>query len=154
MKLYSAKVRLLGSLNNEVRKTNLTAAEIAILQRIHGGHDAVVDIVEVGKVNKRTDRSERNRLMQLYPDGPDAGNRDRRLFGEEFIGSVLGVGTLLPQEYTAPAEVPDEAETIVTEEPEEIVLHDAPVAPAKPAEIVPDELPVRTKATADVDDIL
>lgn len=118
MNLYKAKVRINGSLNNEVRKTGLTAAEIAILQRIHG-KDAVIDVVEVGSVRKRTDRSERNRLAGLYPIGPSADGK-ARLEGETFIDSVLGVGNELAKAYAAPVE--PKAEDILPEDEEEIVL--------------------------------
>lgn len=117
MNLYKAKIRLLGSLNNEVRKHDITAAEIAILQRLHG-KDGVVDVTHTGEVKKRSDRSERNRLAGIYLHGPSADGKTR-LSGESFIDSVLGVGNPLPHEYTAPVET--ETEEQEPEDKEEIV---------------------------------
>lgn len=146
MFLYKAKVRVSGSLNNEVLKNALTAPEIAILQRIHG-RDAVVEVVKVGEVKKRTDRSERNRLAGVYAHGPSADGKSR-LSGETFIDSVLGVGNVLAKEYVAP--VDPKAEDFVEEEPEEIVLDasestdEEPIVrtrvPRQPAGPVVDEL--------------
>lgn len=140
MLLYKAKVRVSGSLNNEVLKEALTAPEIAILQRIHG-KDAVVEVSKVGAVRKRTDRSERNRLAGIYAHGPSADGKSR-LSGESFIDSVLGVGNVLATEYVAP--VDEKAEDFVPEEPEEIVLDNAPVS--EEVEEASDEpAPVRTR---------
>lgn len=101
MKLYNVLVRLGGAITNEVIKEKVTAAEIAVLQRIHGG-DAVQDIVHVGAVNGRSDARERSRLAVEYPKGPSADGK-ARLDAEAFIASVFGVsGVPLPQEYVAP----------------------------------------------------
>lgn len=135
MFLYNAKVRLLGSLSNEVSKKDLTASEIALLQRIHG-KDAVVNVAKVGEVKKRTDRSERNRLAAIYQNGPSADGKTR-LSGESFVDSVLGVGNTLPAEYVAPAELapmdaePEEAEEIVRLEEPEALAEPEPAAPIK-----------------------
>ena len=55
MKYYDCKVRLAGTLNNEVLKNNISAPEIQILRHMHG-EDAVVEIKEVRseKVNTKT----------------------------------------------------------------------------------------------------
>lgn len=140
MLLYSGKVRLQGSLNNEVRKTDITAPEIAILQRIHG-KDAVVDVVKVGAVKNRTDRSERHRLANTYPIGPSADGKSR-LSGETFVDSVLGVGNTLATEYVPPVDM--KAEDAVPEEEEEIVHDNAPVA-EEVEEVVDEQAPVRTR---------
>jgi F-type H+-transporting ATPase subunit alpha len=50
MQLYSAKVRLSGSLYNEVRKDELTAPEILLLRSIHGGTEAVTEVKATGKL--------------------------------------------------------------------------------------------------------
>ena len=57
-------VALGGDLNNTVPKRHVTAAEIAVLQVIHG-NDAIVDIEPSGVV-KRSMRTERARLDQVY----------------------------------------------------------------------------------------
>lgn len=80
MQTYSAKVRLAGSLYNEVPKSDLTAPEIAILKRIHGS-DAIVDI-KPGKSVDRTDEQERARLAHTY---------NRALAGIKNVGSIEGV---------------------------------------------------------------
>lgn len=138
MYLYDAKVRLLGSLNNEVRKTDLTPAEIAILQRIHGA-DAVADVKKVGQVAKRTDRSERNRLLRTYRRGPSADGKTS-LSGESFLDSILGVGTPLAKEYVPPAPVESlhTAESEPGDEKEEVVRFDdeGDVIPDEPIKVV------------------
>lgn len=90
MQLYSAKIRLGGSLVNEVRKHDLTAAEIIMLRDIHGGADAVIDIVETGS-DRRTQEFERERLNQTYnsketstaEDHTRKTERMRALFGHD-----------------------------------------------------------------------
>jgi hypothetical protein len=77
MKLYSCKVRLHGSVADEVRKSEVTSAEISVLQDVHGD-DAVLDVAELpGKAmntiqnhprygKPRTEDDERDRLEQIY----------------------------------------------------------------------------------------
>ncbi|WP_176074325.1 hypothetical protein [Brucella intermedia] len=89
MQTYSARVRLSGSLFNEVPKAELTAAEITVLRRLHGP-DSVVEI-KPGKHVDRSDDVERDRLNHLY---------GRALAGVKGVGTldaVLGVpGVPLP----------------------------------------------------------
>lgn len=91
MQLYSAKVRLGGSLYNEVIKDDLTAAEITLMRVIHGGDDSVVEIKPT-RNDARSDTEERARLQQIY---------GRALAGIENVktlNAVLGVpGVPLPQ---------------------------------------------------------
>lgn len=47
MQHFNAKVRLGGSPMNEVLKADISAAEVQVLQALHG-HDAVVDLEWVG----------------------------------------------------------------------------------------------------------
>lgn len=63
-KLYDCKLRIGGSVLNEVRKDQITASEIEVYRVLHGS-DAVLDIKEAGEV-KRTDREERARLEELF----------------------------------------------------------------------------------------
>lgn len=70
MFVYNCKVRLAGSLLNEVRKDGVTAPEIMLFQAFHGP-DAVVDIVEVGPIS-RDDDTERDRLTNIYMGAIDA----------------------------------------------------------------------------------
>lgn len=67
-------VALNGDLGMTVPKRHVTAAEIAVLQTIHG-NDAVIDIQPSGVV-KRTMRVERARLDQEYSN--DAKRKEKR----------------------------------------------------------------------------
>jgi hypothetical protein len=154
MQLYDCKVRLLGSLSNEVRKRQVTAAEIAVLHRVHGA-DAVLDVKRVGEVKKRTDRSERARLTGIYRGGPDASGKNR-LSGIAFIDSILGVGAPLPNEYVPPEIVLPEAFNVDPEDGEEIVLDGAEVPTEEaqstdPVPVVPVEPIRRTRVAKPVD---
>lgn len=63
---------LAGDSANQVPKYNVTAAEIAVLNAIHGD-GSVIDIEPAGNVN-RTHREERARLLSIYAkmqDGKD-----------------------------------------------------------------------------------
>lgn len=105
MQTYSAKIRLGGSLYNEVLRTDLTVPEILLLQSIHTSAEGegVVDIKPTGKeafddvfndddpdrrVPKkvlRTEKDERKRLMAMYdPTGKK-------------MTKIFGVGNPLPQ---------------------------------------------------------
>lgn len=69
MQLYECTVRLNGSMLNEVRKINVTAAEIAVLRAIHQQPEAGVEAITQIKPGKQTDRSdheERERLETIY----------------------------------------------------------------------------------------
>ena len=65
MKLYSARIRIAGSLLNETPRINLTAAEIEVLRVLHGDADGVVDIKHTGEID-RTSGEERARLEYRY----------------------------------------------------------------------------------------
>lgn len=90
MKLYECKVRLGGSVADEVRKPTVTAAEINLLQEIHG-EDAVVEVRETSHTatndipghprfgKPRTEDDERDRLEAIY--------------GEKLVGKVFGART-------------------------------------------------------------
>lgn len=92
MHLYSGKIRLGGSVLNEVRKDDLTAPEIYVLREIHG-NDAVVDIKQTG-VDKRSSVEERARLTTLYASVEDNNPEKlkgkiammRNLFGHDSMG--------------------------------------------------------------------
>lgn len=107
MKLYSVKIRLSGSLYNEVRKDDVTAAEIAILRNFHGP-DSVADIVETGDKPTNHDE-ERARLWQTYVGtdadasfGPDGGSKAKA----KVLRDVLGhASTPLPLALPGKVEV-------------------------------------------------
>lgn len=133
MDLYSCKVRLDGSLDNEVIKHNVTAAEIHILAAMHNGqgkHPPVVDIVKTGTVN-RSDAKERARLADTYTHGELVEDR-----GTKMITAMFGVaGVPLPQEYVAPEVFATTEYNPGEDEPEE--------------EIVPVAAPVRATTLRD-----
>lgn len=105
MQTYSAKIRLGGSLYNEVLRTDLTAPEILLLQSIHTSSEGegVADIKPTGReaydevfeetdtdrrIPKRvlrTEKSERERLKAHYdPTGKK-------------MAKIFGIGNPLPQ---------------------------------------------------------
>ena len=91
MQLYDATVRLSGNPMAEVPKTDLTAPEVMLLQKIHGGPDAVVRIKK-RKMDKRSHGEERARLGVLYGDatvfglfGPDHTKLPVKLENVEFV---------------------------------------------------------------------
>jgi hypothetical protein len=134
MKLYSVKVHLDGNRNNEVRKPEVTAAEIAVLQRLHGS-DAVLDIAEIGHVNGRTDRRERARLADIYKRGPSA-DRKQMLDGPAFIDSIFGAAAPLPPAYEPPVEFEAE-EVVIEQEAKETIVKAEKAKPIKVKTVVP-----------------
>jgi hypothetical protein len=130
MKLYKTRVRLGGSLLNEVWVPDATAAELHVLARIHRGGDnfPLAEVVEIGAV-RRTDDREWARLRLKYLDW-NLGN------GESLLKEVLGApGAPLPQAYTPPvAQTYEEFDDSVPEEPEveEITMLEKPVDVIRP----------------------
>lgn len=98
--IYKCRIRLGGSLLNEVRRDDVTAAEILILQLIHG-NDAVLDIEENDKPKPllddaggkiaRTPEYERQRLQARYGPALD------KLEDIRSINGVFGVHGALPE---------------------------------------------------------
>ncbi len=93
MQLYDATVRLNGNPMQEVPKQDLTAPEVILLQKIHGGADAVVRISK-RNMDKRSHNEERARLGALYGDqhvfglfGPDHTKLPVKLENVEFVES-------------------------------------------------------------------
>lgn len=87
MRLYDCKVLLAGSRDNEVRKTDVTAAEIMILRAFHG-EDSIVDIVPK-VMDKRAHGAERDRLFKEYvgmSEGESLGG-----FQKERAGVLMGL---------------------------------------------------------------
>lgn len=125
MKLYSAKVRLGGSLEHEVNRDNLTGAEMHLLAKIHEGkHPVLVDIKHTGDVN-RTDAKERARLADTYTKGELTEDR-----GVKLINELFGVaGVPLPQDYVAPtAQEPVEFGADAEGDEPEVITPVAPIA--------------------------
>lgn len=67
MQLYECKVRLGGSLLNEVRKHDQTAADVIMLRSLHG-EDAVLDVKHTGSV-ERTSAAQRQIMQENYGTG-------------------------------------------------------------------------------------
>ena len=63
-KTYSCKLRLDGSVLNEVPKDEVTASEIEMLRALHGS-DAIVNLKDVGSV-ERSDAEERARVYGVF----------------------------------------------------------------------------------------
>lgn len=102
MQLYDCKVRLKGSLYNEVHKSGVSAAEVMLLRLIHGGAvddmDAVVEIKPaMDAKNKRlpesevNDQDERKRLQILYGTALESREDVKNVNG------VFGPSSALPQ---------------------------------------------------------
>lgn len=102
MQLYDCKVRLKGSLYNEVHKSGVSAAEISILRLIHGGAvddmDAVVGIAPSKDINGKrlpeseiSDLDERERLQHLYGTALESREDIKNVNG------VFGPTSALPQ---------------------------------------------------------
>lgn len=88
MKLFNCKVRIQGSVQDEVIKTGVTQAEIIVLRAIHG-NDAVLDTVPEGLATVKVDPTD--------PESADrprteAEERDRLelLYGEAIVGKIFG----------------------------------------------------------------
>lgn len=131
MKLYKTRVRLSGSILNEVWLHNVTAAQLLVLTEIHKGGDnfPLAEVTETGSV-QRTDSRERERLRREYYEW-NLGN------GDKLLRDVLGApGTPLPQEYAPPVSEPydDYDEELVEhqEEPEAIETLSKPVEVIRP----------------------
>lgn len=133
MHLYRCKVNLNGSTDNQVIKDNVTAAEIRLLQYIHGksenGKEPVVDVEHVANTT-RSDNQERARLNAVYAE-LELGQ------GAAILERILGVaGVPLPQKYEPPVFAP--VEDMATEEApiDEVIT---PVTP-EPVRTAPPEI--------------
>ena len=118
MKLYSATVHLSGSIFNQVRKTDLTPAEIIILKRMHGG-DAIKEIAATGDAD-RSDEAERERLHDTY------GAALRSIENVKTIEGILGVAGM-----PLPAYVPG-VENLPAPKAGKRAPKEAPVEPVEP----------------------
>lgn len=104
MKLYKAKVRCSGEVKDEVRKKDMTAAEVRLLRAIHGD-DAVLEVTETGTV-ERTESEERERLAKIYGEA-----NVLRLFG----APVVAVTDEIANEEVAPKAVEDDLPVVKRE---------------------------------------
>lgn len=90
MHIYFCKVRLGGSLYNEVPK-EITAPELAVLKVLHG-EDAVADIKHLRNDPDRKIEGERERLNDLY------GGALSKLDDVKSLNGIFGVAGQLPAE--------------------------------------------------------
>lgn len=111
MQLYSAKIRLGGSLQNEVRRNGLTAAEIGVLRKIHG-EQFIVEIESEGLVSQNTDAQERARLTSAY--------------GPKVVDEVLGTSV-----HALPKDVPGVTTKRASKKSQETRDPGVPPAPAQ-----------------------
>lgn len=154
MQLYNCKVRLHGSLYNEVRKEAITAAEIAVLRAIHGqtgGIDAVTEIEHIGRKDSSiTDAYLRDYLSHEYSMGLAAIEEIKSLNG------IFGVAGQLPDKIQGVEHVTKAAYD--ARKAKAAAKHNAaPVAPedldiADDAEIKPKGKNKGAAATADEDE--
>jgi hypothetical protein len=106
MKAYDCKLRLAGSVTNEVPKMGVSAAEIEVLREIHG-NDAVVDIKEIGDL-KRDSAAERAHLKRLYAN-PETLNTQQFKRKAEMLRNLFGHDRLpLPADLAEVAPRDDE----------------------------------------------
>ena len=80
--LYDVKLRLSGSMLNEVRKEGITAPEAMIYQSIHGP-DSMAEMKPSGEQwsERRTDRDERARLVAMFETSQSKRGFVSRMFG-------------------------------------------------------------------------
>jgi hypothetical protein len=92
MHYYKTKIRLSGSVNNEIWKV-VSAPELLLLQFIHG-QDAVTDVKEIK--NERIDLyAEKNRLKDLY----NKSLLKREQTVDNIFGALAGLPERLPEEH-------------------------------------------------------
>jgi hypothetical protein len=103
MHLYNCKVRLSGSLYNEVPKTKITAAEIDVLRILHGD-DAVADIEKSGNDPKLTDVGVKDHLHRVYGEALRKRENDRSIL--EIFGRRAPLPKSLSQLEAEPEEKP------------------------------------------------
>lgn len=138
MQICSATIRLAGSVQNTVFRSDITPAEILVLQAIHG-QDAVVDIVPIEKVD-RAAAKEWDRLTQAYdrsggPDTPD-GKEEVSIIARLFPGAIKRLPETLKEIGL------EELETVDAPEPQERKpraprSRRAPRAPKPAADVAP-----------------
>ena len=107
-KLYSCKLRIGGSVLNEIRKTDATAPEIEVLRRLHGS-DSVLEIKETGSVS-RSDRAERERIETIYAS-PTQSVGDALARKQRMLSDLFGhARNPLPKEVEEVVEEPEDVE--------------------------------------------
>lgn len=101
---YNIKLRIGGSVLNEIRCRNVCAAEIMILRKLHGS-DAVCDIVEL-KNDSSPHRIEREKLKAKYAPDRIVEHRSRIRFEQMFGPEHTRLPDRLPEMETPEEEAP------------------------------------------------
>lgn len=158
MQTANILVALGGDQNNTVPKSHVTAAEIAVLQAIHGA-DAIIDVEPVGDVEVSA-RDERERLEGVYGRAKDQNGNT--IIGLVYPGAAarlfqnLDELNLVPEQYKArtrvtPRDVP--VPDPVEEKPKRGRKAKAKAAPVEP-EPAPEEDDVEDDVDGESDDVL
>lgn len=94
MKFYNIKLRLASNMLHEVRRQNVSAAEVLLLNEIHGG-SAIVEFDQSGEkaFSPRDHRVERRRLELKFGEKQKYADAINKLFG--------GVASQLPEDISA-----------------------------------------------------
>lgn len=102
MEVYNCKVLLGGSRENEVRKSHITAAEIAVLRHIHK-EDSVLEIVHVG-TTKIANAAVREMIALTYAEGKATAPVMKDVFGPP--GAPLPIEIEGVKLRTKPVDIP------------------------------------------------
>lgn len=130
MQLYECKVRLAGSLLNEVRKHDQTAADVIMLRSLHG-EDAVLDVKHTGSV-ERSSAEQRQRMAENYGTGvfdssTSGASHMQRVFGPPGMALPVHLGGVEHVEFE------DDFTRLQRQVPlDEVVQPPMPIAPARP----------------------
>jgi hypothetical protein len=114
MQYVSCKVLLGGDRNFAIPKPLVSVAEVIVLRALHGGDDAVVDIVPIGQRSVRL-RDELVRLIGVYGQRPEAREVVERVFANAHIRGITTLGDLTPDQVED-APDPLEAETLTADD--------------------------------------
>lgn len=129
MQISSATIRLAGSLNNTVRKENLTPAEIVVLQALHG-QDAIIDVLHE-RDERRSHNDEYERLSAIYSPNTNLSTPDGErpdIMQKLFPGAVkklptnlieIGMGEVANMAITVAARQTADEKGFLEEESEE-----------------------------------
>jgi hypothetical protein len=104
MHRYNVKVRIGGSVMNEVRKDKISAAEVMILRKLHGD-DSVIDIHELEN-DRSSHEQEREHLKRVYGVSRMTENRTRLNFTQMFGPDHVELPARLP-EFARTKETPE-----------------------------------------------
>ncbi len=102
--LYDAKIRLSGSMLNEVRKCGITAPEAMIYQSIHGP-DSLAEIKAAkGEVTHResSDRIERERLARMF----EISSEKRGFIAKVFGPPTMALPRTMPEDFEVDQAIP------------------------------------------------